>query len=105
MEENKFQEAIDNHKKKGIQTYTFTCESGEQCILREPSINQSGKILPYLISIGNDKADFIAGGKVLVEECWICGDDAIRKNEDLLAEVAFAALSTIKMRTADVKKN
>ena len=103
--EQKFKEAIENHKKKGITTYTLTCETGEACVIREPSVTESGKIVPMLVKIGDNEPDFIGAGKLLVNNCWVAGDDKIRKDDDLLAEIAFAAISIIKLKVADVKKN
>ena len=79
MTEQKFKEAIELHKKKGIQTYTLKCETGEECLIREPTPTESGKIVPMMISLGDKEADFIGAGKALIKECWIAGDDSIRK--------------------------
>jgi len=105
MEQNRFKEAIDNLKKAGKNSYTLTCENGKQCLLREPTVQESSKIIPYIMGFADQDPDFVKGGKILVKECWIAGDDEIRKDEELLAEVAFAAISVMNMKVADVKKN
>jgi len=104
-ETNRFQQGIDNHKKRGINTFTVTCGNGLQCLIREPTVSESGKILPYLIKIGDNDPDFIKAGNQLIKSCWIAGDDEIRQNEDLAAEVAFSLLSIVQLKVADVKKN
>ena len=104
-EVSKYQEAITNYGKKGISTYTFTCETGETCILREPTVRETGEILPSLTPIGDKEPNLIDAGIKIIDMCWIAGDSEIRKNDDLLCEVALASVNTIKLRIADVKKN
>ena len=100
-----FNDAIKSHKKMGIQTYTFTTESKKQCLLKQPTIIQSGKIMPFMIPMGDKEADFNKAAITLVDECWIAGDDEIRKSEELKVEVGLAALNLVEMKTATVKKN
>ena len=89
----------------GIQTYTFTTECKKQCLLRQPTIIQSGKIMPYLIPSDDQKADFNQAAIILVNECWIAGNDEIRKSEELKLEVGLAAMNLVEMKTAKIKKN
>lgn len=96
-------EGIELLKSKGIDTYTITCESGESCVLSQPSIKTTAKILPILMAEKN--ADFLQAGKIIITDCWVSGDDAIRTDENLNAEVALAALGIIQLKVASVKKN
>lgn len=106
-----FDDAIKSHKKMGIQTYTFTTECKKQCLLKQPTIIQSGKIMPFLIPIGEkgtktyQEPDFNSAAILLVNECWIAGNDEIRKSEELKLEVGLAALNLVEMKTAKIKKN
>ncbi len=102
---SRYDELIAKLKKKNIQTYTFTCQSGETCLLQEPTVIQTGKILPYLSAESGADVDYNKAGSFLVEECWLSGDDAIRKDESLKFEVGFAAIQTINLKVADIKKN
>lgn len=106
-----FKEAIDLHKKNGIQTYTLSCKSGEKCLIREPDPFESATILPILQGLGFDQngkqrePSLVEAGMKIVELCWLKGDSVIRKNKNLLAEVSLAAATLIDLRIADVKKN
>jgi hypothetical protein len=102
MEENKFQEAIDNHKKQGIETYTITCKNGMQCLIKDISIDFLEVLLTELYS---QKRNVVAIGRKILEECWISGDDEIRKNKKLKLEASLGAYQIIEFEVADVKKN
>lgn len=102
----KFDEAIKNYKKRGVETYILTCESGEECLLRQPTVKETGKILPYLTPMQEgEKPDLGEAGIKIVDLCWVAGDDAIRKDENLLYEVALGASTLVNLKIADVKKN
>jgi len=102
---NRFSEVIDLHKKKGIDTYTLKTESGEVCVLREPTVKETGNLIPLIIGFGDNKPDLVQAGIDLVETCWLAGDDKIRKDEDLKAEVGLGAINMIDIKVAEVKKN
>jgi hypothetical protein len=108
---DRFQEAIDLHRKKGIQTYTLTCVTGEKCLIREPDPFESAAVLPILQGMGYDnngkmrEPSLLEAGQKIISECWISGDDKIRKDKNLMAEVSLAAANLIDLRIADVKKN
>lgn len=110
-EKDRFKEAIELHKKRGIDTYLFTCETGEKCLLREPTVRETGMLLPILNGFGiNEKGkdnepNPLEVGIRLVDICWIAGDAKIKKNDDLLCEVALSASNIINLKIADVKKN
>jgi len=98
--EERFQLAIDTHKKTGIHTEIFVCESGEACLVRKPTAKVSAMAIPLIY-----KDDYLGAGKLLIEECWIAGDDEIKKNEDLEAEVALAIAQSMNIKIASQKKN
>ena len=102
--EKRYDAAIKNHKKMGIGTHIFICENGLSCLLRDPSIPLSAKVMPFLTSIAGSDPDYYKAAKMLVTECWIAGDSEIRKDEDLIAEVGMAALGTVQMKVARSKK-
>ena len=95
-------EVIERHKKSGIITYTLTCETGEECIIRHPAIKTTNKVLNYLFG---ENRDMLKAGKIILDDCWIAGDDVIRTDEELNGEVAFAASTTVEFKIAEVKKN
>lgn len=97
-----FTQTIDNLKKQGIETYTITCDNGKECLIRKPTIKTSSKILPIMMA---ENADLLKAGKIIIDECWIAGDDEIRKDEDLNAEVSLAALQVVQLKVAEIKKN
>jgi len=104
-EKGRFDEAIKTHKKMGIQTYTLVTDCGKECLIKQPSIIQTGKIMPLMVEMGGSKADFNAAATTLIRECWIAGDDEIRKSEELLIETGLAALNLVEMKIAKIKKN
>ncbi len=100
-----FDAAIKSHKKMGIQTYTMETECKKLCLIKQPSIVQTGKIMPLIMTIGDKEADFNKAAITLVDECWIAGDDEIRKDEELKIQVGLAALNLVEMKVATIKKN
>jgi hypothetical protein len=104
MDKKQLEETIARHKKQGIQTYTLTCESGEQCLIKAPNVETTNKVLVYLHGAVENK-DMLKAGKIIIQDGWIAGDDLIRKDMELMGEVAFAAATLCELKVADVKKN
>jgi hypothetical protein len=108
---DRFKEAIEAHKKKGIQTYTLTCKTGEECLIREPDPFEAASVVPILQGLGFDQngkqrePSLLEAGQKIIDLCWISGDDKIRKDRNLKAEVSLAAANLIDLRIAEVKKN
>lgn len=100
--ENRFKEAIENHKKKGIDTYTISCKNGKQCVIKDIDIVFLEEIIGDMYSANRNVVKI---GKRILEECWISGDDDIRKDEKLKIEAALGAYRIIEFEIADVKKN
>jgi hypothetical protein len=102
MEEIKYKDQIDKFKAVGRNTHTVTCESGETALFLEPTIVQSAPVLAILMS---GEPDLIKAGGKIFESCWVAGDDKIRTDEELKAEVCLALVNLAKIKTATVKKN
>jgi len=102
--EKKYETAIVNHNKSGYHTYIFICDNGMSCLLKEPTVTISAKIVPYMTAMMGGEPDFVKAAKMLVNECWIAGDAEIRKSEDLSVEVGMQALHTVQIKVAKSKK-
>jgi len=105
MKKADYSEVVSLHKKKGIDTYTLTAKSGETCVLREPTVRETGNLIPLIMGFGENKPDLVQAGVEIVDLCWLAGDDAIRKSEDLKAEIGLGAISMVDVKVAEVKKN
>ena len=46
----------------------------------------------------------ITAGEVILNACWVSGDEEIKKNEDLLVEACLQAVSLIERKEASLKK-
>jgi len=98
------EEVIDRHKKQGIAIYTITCESGEECIIKHPDVEVTNKVLIYLFGAPENR-NMLKAGKIILEECWMAGDDLIRTDKELNGEAAFGASTMVELKVAEVKKN
>ena len=58
-----------------------------------------GLIMP---THGNPK--LITAGEVILNSCWISGDEEIRKDEDLLIEACLQAVALIERKESSLKK-
>lgn len=47
---------------------------------------------------------YIRAGEVILNNCWVGGDDEIRKNEDLLVPAAMQAYRLVEVKNAELKK-
>ena len=104
MDPKQLQETIERHKKQGIQTYTITCSTGEQCLIKNPDVDIVNKVLLFLHG-AQDTKDMLKAGKIILSECWIAGDDIIRTDKALNGEAAFGAATTTELKIADVKND
>lgn len=109
---DRYAEAINLHKQKGIDTWIITTEDGKySCLIRESTPVESAKIFPVLNGMGYDEKgqlkdpDLLEAGKRIVKSGWLAGDDEIRKDENLMAEIALAASTTINLKIGIAKKN
>jgi hypothetical protein len=100
----KYGQAIKNHKKMNIPTYILSCESGQNCLLREPTVQESNSVFHIIYGVGCEP-DLNKAGKILVDKCWIAGDAEIRKDSNLMSEVAMAFVHMANIKRAEIKKN
>lgn len=58
-----------------------------------------GLIMP---THGNPR--LITAGEIILNSCWISGDEDIKKDEELLVEACLQAVSLIERKEASLKK-
>jgi hypothetical protein len=104
-EKKDFSQLIENHKKKGIETHTITCDNGMSCLITKPTIQVLRQVFSLMVPIDNKPPDYIGAGELIVKECFVAGDKEILNNEALLFEAGTAAISIVEMKTAEIKKN
>ena len=59
--------------------------------------------LGYMMPIGGTPK-IITAGEIILNACWVGGDEEIRKNEDLLVEACMQAVQLVERKEASLKK-
>lgn len=83
---------------------TVEDENGKEysCQLSNPSVGTIEKCLGLIApTIGAPK--YISAGQIVLLECWVSGDEEIKKNEALSASVAMEAVKFIQLKKTKSK--
>lgn len=76
----------------------FACTVGESiCYLKKPD----RKTMKYVASVGDDP---IRGNEVLLDCCWLGGDEAIKTDDELFFGVSGQLNEIIQIKEAAIKK-
>lgn len=57
----------------------------------------------YIMAV-NERPQYIRAGEIILLNCWVGGDEEIKKNEDYLIPACFQAYELIKLKEASLKK-
>lgn len=57
-----------------------------------------------LIMATTGQPQYIRAGEIILLNCWVGGDEEIKKNEDYLIPACFQAYELIKLKEASLKK-
>ena len=88
-------------EKEGEELTYLVLENGLGCVLREPDMKTAEECMKHLFN-----SDFIESGKVLLDNCWLCGDDEINKKPmTRISACITAAKSFNGILAGDLKKN
>lgn len=90
--------------KKKFRAFVFTCTTGEQCLIEQPGVKETNEIMKF-VDIMTQKVDAMRFGNYLVSQCWLSGDDEIRKDENLFFQLGMIGMSIVEIAVAHVKKN
>ena len=102
--EIRFGDVQSKYKTQGLSSFVFTCDEGEQCLLIQPTIKQTNELMNF-VDIMTQKVDALYYGEYVIQNCWISGDDEIRKDEKYHFEIGMIGVRMIKIRVAHIKKN
>ena len=76
----------------------FKVEVGDSvCYLKKPD----RKTVKYVASVGNDP---IRGNEILLENCWLGGDDAIKTDDSLFYGASSRLKEIVEVKDSELKK-
>lgn len=53
---------------------------------------------------GRSKPEFVRAGEIILNSCWISGDEEIKTNDDYFLAACFSAYEVIELKTATLEK-
>lgn len=89
-------EQIEAWKKQHGDVFLIEVD-GSVCYLKKPD----RKTMKYVASAGNDP---IRGNEILLENCWLSGDERIKTEDSLFFGVSSQLAEIIDVKKADIKK-
>ncbi len=92
------EEQIKELKDKHGKIYRIKLEGGKQCWLKAPT----RKVLSYAGLAG--KQDHLKFNEVLLNQCWICGDEDIKTDDMLFLSVCGELEGIIEVQKASLEK-
>jgi len=81
------------------QTFTIEVE-GKSCTIKKPNRQVVESCLPLLA-----QKKLITAGELIINACWIDGDEEIKTDDDYLMPAAIAATDVLEFKNAELKKN
>jgi len=91
------QEQIDEWKKKHKEVFRVTVED-KACYLKKPS----RKALGYASMAGKDNP--LKFNEVILNDCWLDGDEEIKTDDDLFLSVSPKLSEIIEVKSAELEK-
>lgn len=91
-------EQIAGFKAKHGEVFKITVESGESCLLRKPN----RKELSYASMAG--KSDPLKFNEIILNACWLAGDEAIKKDDTLFLSASAKIADIIEIKQAELEK-
>lgn len=88
--------------KKGKAVYEIEVD-GKKCQLSEIS-RATLEIALGLIMTTTSSPQYIRAGEIILLNCWVSGDEEIKKDESLLIAAAMKAYELIDLKEATLKK-
>ena len=89
---------LEQLKKKHGTVYEFNID-GKTCFLKKPDRNTLG----YAMKKGQSNPMAIA--EVILESCWLDGDEEIKTDDDLFLGVASKIDALVEIKAAELKKH
>ena len=107
--ESKIKEIQEKHKTlteglKGVETHTIVLESGIGCIVRKPTAGTMRKVMSKVISMSGE-SDFIGAGEIILDDCWVAGDELIQTDDEQRTAAAIQCFSLVNISQGFIKKN
>jgi hypothetical protein len=90
--------------KKKYDSFVFTCTDGEQCLIQQPDPDEIDDLMQF-VEMVTQKVRAVPFGDYLVTQCWLSGDDEIRKDKKLYHQIGMSGMRIVNVAFAHVKKN
>lgn len=77
------------------------------CQLREPNRQEYGRIIGMVTPMAGKEPDFLKAGEILLNNCWVSGDEEMKKHENTKLNVTACinSIGLLDMYEAELKKN
>ena len=85
-------------------SHTIVLENGLGCIIKIPNASITGKVLNKLSAFSGEP-DVTGAGKVILDNCWICGDREIQETASFALAAGIQCVSTVDVIQGSIKKN
>jgi len=75
---------------------------GKVCYLK--ALDKATLEIVLGMTAGSENSQLIRAGEVILNRCWVGGDEEIRKNDELTVAAAFQCYELIEIKEATLKK-
>lgn len=80
--------------------------SGEtfSCKLSEIDRNTLEVVIGLIMPTGGEKPQYLRAGEIILNSCWVDGDEQIRKDEQCLIAASMQAYKLFELKKTTLKK-
>lgn len=61
-------------------------------------------VIGLIMPTGGEKPQYLKAGEIILNSCWITGDEEIRKDEQLLIAASMSAYKLFELKKTTLKK-
>lgn len=93
-------------EKKANEPKTVELEvEGFTCVLNKPNRGVYSRVIGLITPMAGKEPDLLYAGNVILNSCWVSGDDELKDDETLNIAVCLKAIELIEIKEASLKKN
>lgn len=75
-----------------------------QCQLSEIGRDVLEIVIGLIMPTGGEKPKYISAGEIILNSCWVSGDEEIRKDEQLLIAACMSAYKLFELKKTTLRK-
>ena len=88
--------------KAKVAVYELEVE-GKKCLLSEIDLKTLEIVLGYLGAM-NGRPQMITAGSIILENCWVSGDEELKTDDKYKAAACIAACGLVEVKQSTLKK-